>query len=154
MILDKIENIQFYNGIGVRLKQAFEYITATDFSDMTPGKHIINDVMFVLVNDYLTKTDTAEILEAHKKYIDVQYLLKGKELIEYESYDNHLISQAYDEVNDYLLYKPNDTSKLKFTEGMVAVFFPDDLHMPGIIDRTPSNIKKIVVKVLINQLCN
>ncbi|MBN2396158.1 MAG: YhcH/YjgK/YiaL family protein [Candidatus Atribacteria bacterium] len=150
MILDKIENIQFYNGIGVRLKQAFEYITATDFSEMTSGRHEINAEMFVLVNDYITKTDIAKVLEAHKKYIDVQYLLKGKELIEYESYDNHLISQAYDEVNDYLLYKPYGTSKLKFTEGMVAVFFPEDLHMPGIIDGNPCSIKKIVVKVLIN----
>ena len=150
MILDKIENIQFYNGIGVGLNQAFEYIRATDFSEMTPGRHEINAEMFVLVNDYITKTDKAEILEAHKKYIDVQYLLKGKELIEYETYDNHAISQAYDEVNDYLLYKPNGTSKLKLGEGMVAVFFPDDLHMPGIIDGNPSNIKKIVVKVLIN----
>ena len=150
MILDKIENIQFYNGIGVRLKRAFEYIKATNFSSMTSGKHEVNAEMFVLVNDYVTKTNFAEILEAHKSYIDVQYLLKGNELIEYESYNNHSISQNYDEVNDYLLYKPKGTSKLKFSEGMVAVFFPDDLHMPGIIDRNPSDIKKIVVKVLIN----
>jgi YhcH/YjgK/YiaL family protein len=150
MILDKIENIQFYSRIGERLKEAFDYITVTDFFGMTIGKHEINAEMFVLVNDYITKTNKAEILEAHKKYIDVQYLLAGNELIEYESYDNHLISQVYDEVNDYLFYKPNGTSKLKFTKGMVAVFFPDDLHMPGIIDGNPSSIKKIVVKILIN----
>jgi len=150
MIIDRLENIHLYTGIGERLKKAFEYIAATDFFSMIPGKHEINDDMFVLVNDYVTKTNKAEILEAHKKYIDVQYLLKGNELIEYESYDNHLISQAYDEVNDYLLYKPNCTSKLKFIEGMVAIFFPDDLHMPGIIDGNTSNIKKIVVKVLID----
>lgn len=151
MIIDKIENISLYKGLYKRLDFAFDYITNADFSNLKAGKYQIdgNDV-FILVNEYETKLVKAEVLESHRKYIDVQYILSGEEVIEYSPFDKQVINRNYDSENDYSFYHTENSIKLTFKAGMFSIFLPEDLHMPGVISKSPSKIRKIVVKVLID----
>ena len=151
MIVDKIENKDLYCSISRKFDTAFEYIINTNLSALDAGKHEIDgNNIFIIVNEYKTQDNELNILEAHKKYIDIQYLEKGSEIIEYEALNYQKVYKEYDTENDYALYYSNTKSKLELDEGMFAIFFPNDLHMPGIKNKTSNNVRKIVVKILID----
>jgi len=150
MIIDKIENIDLYSKVSENIKNAVEYIKQTNFSKMETGKHEINDNMFVLVNEYETQENELGILEAHKTYIDFQYILEGTELIEYELLNNQKVHTAYKTEDDYILYfNTENKSQIQFTAGMFAILYPNDLHLPGVINKQKRKIRKIVLKVRI-----
>ena len=151
MILDKIENIGTYYGVSKRLNQAFDYLRTSDFSTLENGIHKIEGKrLFVIINEYKTKPNELKILEAHKKYIDLQFIQKGEEIIDYEPLMEQKIHKEYDKENDYVLYSTTQSTRLRLAEGMFAVFFPDDLHLPGIIDCNITDVRKIVIKILID----
>jgi len=150
MIIDKIENIDLYSGISPNIKEAIEYIKGTDFSIMETGKYNINKNMFVLVNEYLTQENKLGILEAHKSYIDFQYILEGSEVIEYELFNKQKVHTVYNSEDDYILYyNTENKSQIQFKAGMFSILFPNDLHLPGVINNEISNIRKIVLKIMI-----
>ena len=104
--------------------------------------------MFALVQEYETKNDSDAKLEAHKKYIDVQYIISGEELIGITPLINQTPCKEYDAEHDYALY--DDTcSFVKITAQQFAILFPEDLHKPGIKISNPSKVKKVVIKVRI-----
>ena len=100
-------------------------------------------------NEYQTKENESNISENHQKYIDLQYIAEGNEVIEFETFKDQNIIHEYDEENDYALYNLKNPTRIKLEEGMFAIFYPEDLHMPGLIDKTNERVKKIVLKILI-----
>jgi YhcH/YjgK/YiaL family protein len=150
MILDKIENCELYFKLGTRIQQAFEYLRNLDFSDLKAGKyHIDGDRLFALVIEYETKKADECLMEAHRKYLDLQYMYKGSEKIGYLLFDNQEIIKNYDSEGDYALYNQTNHSLFSFNAGSFVIFYPNDLHMPNIMLTEPEKIKKIVVKILI-----
>lgn len=80
MIKDKIENHHLYRGISERLNQAFDFILNTDLENAEPGRYAIDgDVVRAVVSEYNTRNLDDCKLEAHYKYIDVQYMISGNE---------------------------------------------------------------------------
>ena len=147
MIIDKIENASLYFGISDRIKKALRYIQNTDFLKIELGRHDIDgDDIYALVYNYETKTPQEAFLEAHRNYIDVQYVYDGIEQVGFTPLIGQNAVKEYDVNDDYLLFK-EESSLISFKKGMFAIFFPDDLHMPGICMEKPSKIKKVVVKV-------
>src|SRR5579862_2731121 len=105
MIFDKIENSVVYENISPLIKRAFDYLKHTDFSDMAIGKHTIDgDEIYAILQEYDTKNDADAKLEAHRKYIDVQYIISGEELIGVLPLTNQTTCKEYDAENDYALY--------------------------------------------------
>lgn len=147
MIIDKLSNSQLYSSIGERINKAFTYLKQTDFSNIELGKYKIDsDNIFCLVNEYNTKDESEGKLEAHKKYIDVQFVVKGRELMGYAPLENQKIINEYNEQNDITFFE-GERSFTKVEAGMFAIFFPNDLHMPGINVGDSEFVKKIVIKV-------
>ena len=150
MIIDKIENAYLYKALSKRIEKAFEYIKATDLKNITPGKYEIDgENIFALISEYKTKPDSEGKLEAHRKYLDVQYVISGEEQMGYVPLNDQQILEPYKEENDIVFYTGNK-SFTKVSEGMFAIFFPEDVHMPGITTGKISEVKKIVIKVRIN----
>ncbi len=149
MIIDKIENAHLYKNIGERISKSFEYIKATDLKTLPAGKYPIDgENIFALVSEYKTKSEQEGKLEAHKKYIDVQYVISGEELMGYVPLGGQRILDQYKEENDIVFFT-GDKSFTKVSEGMFAIFFPEDVHMPGIKTGESSPVKKLVIKCLI-----
>jgi len=149
MIIDNIENASLYAGVSKPIKKALNYIQNTDFTNIKLGKHQINgDNMYALVNEYETKNATESFLEGHRKYIDVQFIIDGTEQIGYTALANQIVTKKYDSKDDYLLFN-DQHSMISLKKGMFAIFFPNDLHMPGIKIEKSSIVKKVVVKVKI-----
>jgi len=147
MIFDKIENSGIYENISPLIEKAFEYLKQTDFSGMENGKHVVDgEALFAILQEYDTKNDADAKLEAHRKYIDVQYIISGEEYIGVRPLINQIPCKEYDAENDYALY--DDTcSFLKISPRQFAVLFPQDLHKPGIKVDGSIKVKKVVMKV-------
>jgi len=147
MIIDKLENAHLYKNLGERISKSFDYIKTTDLKNLPAGKYPIDgENIFALVSEYKTKPEFEGKLEAHKKYIDVQYVISGEELMGYAPLGGQKVLEPYKEENDIVFFS-GDKSFTTVSAGMFVIFFPEDVHMPGISTRKISEVKKLVIKV-------
>ena len=148
MIVDKIKNLGIYSNISTRLAKGIEYINNTDFSKIDLGTYKIEgDDVFAMVQEYDTKNIEDGKLEGHQKYIDIQYIISGDEQIGLTTLNNQVLIEQNEE-SDYAFYEGASTL-IKFEAGTFGIFFPDDLHMPGVKLNAISKVRKVVVKVLL-----
>lgn len=149
MIIDNLKNAKLYYSLGERMEKAFKYLQENDFSKLEPGKYEIDGTdIFALVQHYESRLVEAVKWEAHRKYIDIQYLVDGIESMGYAYIEDMKVTQEYNEEKD-CLFTNGKGSFLTLKSGMFAVFAPDDVHSPCIAVNEPQPIKKIVVKVLV-----
>ena len=99
----------------------------------------------------LRKKDKKDCLfESHKKYIDIQYMFEGDEIMEVENVNNLLIETPYKEDLDYAKYAQcSNFSSLLIKENELAIFYPDDAHMPCIKVDENKKIIKAVFKIAV-----
>jgi YhcH/YjgK/YiaL family protein len=157
MIIDHIRNYRQYLGLGKNIARALEHINE-NVPAFAGGRFLepknryeLNGSVYVLVNNYPAKAPGEGRLEAHRKYIDVQYVALGNERVGWAPLDDRPPVQAYDEQNDIAFFGGPHTL-LPFNTGMFAIFSPQDFHMPGIEvapGESPSYVRKVVVKVLV-----
>lgn len=148
MIIDKIENARLYYGISSKIEQAFRFINETDLLQIPLGKHKIDgEEVFAIVMEYDTKAKSESNFEGHHKYIDLQYIVSGSEAIGVTTFTNQVPIETNKD-DDYELYDL-DADLIKFNAGVFMIFFPDDLHMPGVHLNGISKVRKVVVKIKI-----
>jgi YhcH/YjgK/YiaL family protein len=147
MIIDDRKNIGKYAGVSERMGKALKYLSETDFVSMKPGRYTVEgDDIFVLVQEYGTKPVSEGKWEAHKRYIDIQYVVSGTEKMGYAFAKDLTEDTEYDKTNDFLLYIGKG-NMLVCRKGTFVIFFPDDAHMPCIRSGKTNNVKKAVIKV-------
>jgi biofilm protein TabA len=99
---------------------------------------------------YRTRPVREARFEAHRRYIDLQYLWSGEEWIGLSPLHRLAGDISYNRKTDVKFFKfTGDSSVLLMRAGMVAVFFPEDAHAPGIACGRNGLVAKTVVKVLI-----
>ena len=149
MIFDKIENQHLYRGLGSKFDKAFSYLNTTDLQKVAPGKYLIEgEELFAIIMEYDTLPIAENSFEGHQKYIDLQYVIEGTELVGITT----LFEQNPFEVHiddDYSLFQIEDAPFLTFDKGMFMIFFPDDLHMPSVHQDKMSKVKKLVIKIAV-----
>jgi len=146
MIKDILDNAQNYYSLSKNLKVGFEWLKNHDLKNMADGKYVINDDIYANVQSYMTKDDAP--FEAHKKYIDIQYMIDGEENIELANYMNCDIKVEYDKEKDIEFLECNrnvETQTLK--QDYYLVFFPSDVHKPALKINEPRQVRKVIVKV-------
>lgn len=148
MVIDKIENSQFYSGLSERIAKALEYINSTDLLNTEVGKYEIEgENVFALVQEYNTKNLEDCKLESHFEHIDIQYVISGEERMGLSILSNQ-IPHTVNKEKDVAFYE-NESTEFVLTQGMFAILFPDDLHCPCIKNGENSKVKKLVVKIRI-----
>jgi YhcH/YjgK/YiaL family protein len=149
MVIDHIKNASLYYGLGKGIEAGLNYLNNTDFTAMAPGKYPIDgDAVFALVQIYDSKLPEACKWEAHRRFIDIQFIAQGAELMGYAGLESLRVAKEYDAENDYLLLQGKG-SMLYCGSGTFAIFAPGDAHMPGVAADAPQAVKKVVIKVLI-----
>ncbi len=152
MIIDNIENAELYKGIGAGIHAALEYLAKKDFSALAPGRYDIEgDHVFALVQKYETRPRNKGIWEAHRKFIDVQYIAAGIELMGYAPTGKLALIEPYTAEKDVVLMT-GEGDFLTARPGMFFIFFPGDAHMPGIARDKPAAACKVVIKVAVDSL--
>lgn len=151
MVLDRIENLRRYESLNPLFVKAFDFIDQTDFNKLELGKHVIDgENVFALLMEYQTKDMQDCMLEGHRKYIDVQYMIDGNEFIGITSFVNQPPHIDYDPTKDLIFFKGDCDNNVKLSAGNFTIFFPEDLHMPSVKIGTISKVRKVVVKILVN----
>lgn len=151
MIFDKIENASLYFGIHKNFKKAFEFILNNDLKNIETGKHELGEGLFANVQELCTKNPDEAKFEAHRKYIDIQYVISGKERMDCALLDNFSTEIEYDDEADVEFLKLNQNSPspcvLNVSEGQFAIFYPQDCHAPMLACGNSQEIKKVIVKI-------
>jgi YhcH/YjgK/YiaL family protein len=139
-----------YTGLGERIAVGLALLNEDSVRNAAPGKYEVDgENLFYIVDEYETKPIEKGKLEIHRKYLDIQYIVRGEECIGYAPLEGLTETMAYDGENDAALYKFEPLmSKLILKQGSFAIFWPNEPHMPGRrIGDTAQKVKKIVVKV-------
>lgn len=149
MIKDRLDNAQSYYGLSERIKRGFEWLKSTDLESIADGRYEISgDEIFANVQSYETKDDAP--YEAHRKYIDIQYMIKGLEKVGVTDYANCSSKEDYNPEKDveFLNCDICDSYQM-LEEGEFLVFYPQDAHQPSLNPGRKLNVKKVIVKVQI-----
>ena len=136
MIKDSINNAETYYKISENVKKGFEWIKNNDLPNLPDGRYEISDKIYANLQSYMTKDDAP--YEAHRDYIDIQYMVKGEEISGFTDYSNCSTTEQYNNIKEEFC---------KITEGEFFVFFPHDAHKPAIKVDKNKNVKKVIVKV-------
>lgn len=138
-----------FNEIGQNLQKGLDWLRKTDLENLADGKYLIDgERIFANVQSYETKITAP--FEAHKKYIDIQYMIKGEEKIGVVDYDVCTTVEQYNSQKDIeFLDCSENVNYCTLKEGEFLILYPDDAHQPSLAIDNPAFVKKAVVKVLI-----
>ena len=138
---------EHYNKYPERWEVAFDYLSGIDPDSLPLGRTDLSDEVFVAVSEYTTKEPADVRYEAHRQYIDLQYVASGSEYIGIQRDTTQLTCvQPYTESNDVAFYT-GEGELMKATPDRFFIFFPKDAHRPCLKDSEPALLKKIVVKI-------
>lgn len=150
MIKDTLKNCTQYACLNKGFKKAFSFIQEFEKKSLSTGTYELDgENVFAIISD---ENETSPYIggqyETHEKYIDVQYVTEGAEVIHYVDIDKLTIEVPYIEDSDYALYfDTTEYSTLHLEKGEFAIFFPQDGHMPCLRSNKSKISKKIIVKV-------
>lgn len=147
MVFDVLSNFRFYETLHPHLKDAANFLDQ-DLNLLTPGRYEINqEGCFANVDVYNTKDISQSFIEYHKKYIDVQLLIEGKEKFGFCNKEN-CEDLGYDVEKD--LGKLNgDLNFVELSNNNFIILFPQDGHTPqlNVSTDTSGSVKKLVIKI-------
>ena len=147
MIYDKLDNIAIYRNLSLNIALGLDFLKQVN-PDTPVGEYQINHRVKAIVSEYETKSENEKGYEAHRKNIDIQFLLSGSERIACLPIEKLTETKPYSEEKDAAFYNTN-TKPLEMTigDGYFAVFFPQDGHKPQLCVDKPMRVKKVVVKI-------
>lgn len=152
MVFDNIKNCELYYSMHPRFKDAFDFIKKAIKENLDADKYEIDGKeLWASVQEYTSKLETEAKAEAHKNYIDIQYIVSGTEVIEGFDIDKATPKSDYNDVKDVMFYEDlADVTKGILNADEYGIFFPNDVHKPGMcLNGKQDTVKKIVVKVKI-----
>ena len=132
------------------LVKGLEYLQATDVTRLEPGRYEIEgETIFALVQDYETYPKAERRSEAHARFVDIQFIVAGVEMIGYGPTGSGIeVEEDLLEEKDVLFYKSVENEMdLVLASGSYAIFFPGEVHRPGCAFPKSRSVKKVVIKV-------
>lgn len=147
MIYDRLENFPSYVSIAPEvMPRLIEFFGKCGAGEIAEGRHELDgDKLYVNVQSYATKTFDPDMLEYHKKYVDIQLLLAGTETLYYEPAGT-AVTKPYNEETDCGFNKvPESALPIKLEVGNFVLLLPGEGHLPGVGDG--SGVVKAVVKI-------
>lgn len=154
MIFDRLDHHHLYP-LGPAWQEAFNFLEKAT-PDLADGKHHLRGAdLFAIVMGYQTQPAETSELEAHRRYLDIQMLLIGREGAACHNLADLQVLQPYDPATDAELYlvPPVAPARFVLTPGSFLAFFPHDAHMPCLtLDHGPEPVRKVVVKVAVELL--
>lgn len=117
-------------------------------SDMAEKQYYIQDGVFVRIMSYKTKQKSECNIEAHNKYVDIQFTLKGSEGISLYERSRLKEISPYNADDDIVFFNPQNIDYLmvKNIPGYFSIIFPEEAHQP-MIYTGDDIVKKGVIKI-------
>ena len=138
-----------YKGLGKNYEKAIDFLMNSDLEHMEVGKYEIDGKeVYASVQEYTTLPWEEAKFETHENYTDIQYIIKGDEIMGYAPKASLKVKVEYNPEKDVTFYT-NDVRGLDVPahDGMFCIFQPQDGHKPKAMDQKPCAVKKVVVKI-------
>lgn len=127
--------------------KAFAYLKDTNLETLTTGRHVIDgDNVFAIVQEAPTKDYGKTTFESHLNYIDLQYVIRGEEMMGRTPVDSVKVDKPYNEKAD-IAYYTGDGEIFTVKQNSFLLFFPGEAHRPNITPGGNKVVKKIVIKI-------
>ena len=152
MIFDTLKNSACYHTVHPRFAEAFAFLEKATRENLPVGRYELDGAnLYAMVQEYDTKAPDETRFEGHRNYIDIQYLIAGREAIEVTDLSAVQSDGGYLAERDVEFFKDHEGAvRATLTAGAYGIFLPHDIHKPGMsAGDTPLAVKKVVVKVKI-----
>lgn len=145
MVVDRIENWRYHAALP-RLRRAFELLVSPAAAGWPDGRLELESAdIIAMPQRYMSRAEGR--WEAHRRYIDIQYILEGCERMGYAPVETLTVAGDFDVAADVGFFTGRG-DQLRVSAGMFAIFYPHDAHMPCLVaDERPEQVRKIVMKV-------
>lgn len=144
MIVCPWKEIGRYEAVIPGLKEAMAEIEK--LTDLTPRTIPLSGRNRILVQASATKAAEGRQLEAHREFLDIQYILKGGEVMGWAPVDSLTLEGEFNTVKDAGMYTGH-CEFMAIPAGYCYVVYPEDAHMPGVHLDVPGEYVKLVVKL-------
>jgi biofilm protein TabA len=152
MLVSDLDHLDHQVALTSSFQKALAFLRSDTIRGLPDGRaEIDGNRVFALVQRYETMTVDAPRFECHRKYIDVQFIVSGEEVIGWTPLERMTITEAYDADKDVCFGTgvKGTWTPLYLQAGQLAVLWPEDGHAPKLANRAPSPVMKIVVKVAV-----
>ena len=129
---------------------AYQFLTQNILSNLEDGRYELPNGIYINIESYATKAIFQSIYESHRRYIDIQYIISGREYISVAPIDTLSIHKKYSSEQDVTIYQNNIAgTNFLLSKGNALMLFPSDGHMPclRVDEARPENVKKAVLKI-------
>ncbi|HUI46412.1 MAG TPA: YhcH/YjgK/YiaL family protein [Nitrospirota bacterium] len=150
MVVTEIRHIDRQITMTADMQKALSFLRRQDIQGLAEGKiEIDGDRVFAMVQRYETIRTEVPKFECHRKYLDLQFILSGEEIIGWTPVERMTITEPYDAGRDICFgtVAAGKWSPMHLQSGQVAVLWPEDGHAPKLSAGVPASVMKIVVKV-------
>lgn len=152
MVVTDLDHIIEQVALTPALEKAFAFLGQIRRPGLKDGRiEIDGDRVYALIQTYETLTIDAVRVEAHRRYVDLHYIISGFECIACAPSELVRSPTVYDESSDvWFGVAPLDvTTLVRLSAKHVAVFYPTDAHAPKLAAGQPARVNKVVVKAII-----
>ena len=148
MILDSLSRAGLYRSLSPGIAAGFDYLAAFDPATDDGRYEIDGDRVFAMVQRYDTAPGTEKRFESHRRYLDIQLVVAGRERILHAPVEALEIVEPHDGDRDVAFYAaPPASSSCLLLPGDFALLYPGDGHKPGCMAGGRDAVVKVVVKV-------
>ena len=155
MIFDSLNNFMRYGKLAPAAWEKILKFLRSCTPETPAGRYEIDgDRIYASIQGYETHAPDPDKLEIHRKYVDIQLLLAGKESILCRPVDDLAVTVPYDDGKDIAFYRAAEGNYVTVTlePGKFAVFFPEEGHMPGLsCAGAGREVVKVVVKIAVTE---
>jgi YhcH/YjgK/YiaL family protein len=148
IIIDKLQNAENYYDMHPAFEKAFAFLRQDGLAELPADRYEIDgDRLFCMISKGPGRSRSEAKLEAHRKYIDIQYVIAGTDEMGFRpTADCKLIDTNYDADKDIGFFNDRPHSWTPVTAGSFVIFFPQDAHAPLI---SSGEIHKVVLKIAV-----
>ena len=144
MIVCPWKDIGRYASVIPGLEDAVQAIESLD--SFEPATHQLPNGNKFIVQAGATKPAEGRDLEAHRRFLDIQYILEGQETVGWAPLETLTPAAPFNEDKDVGMFS-GECDYMDIKAGYCYVVFPEDAHKPGSHLCEPANFRKIVVKL-------
>ena len=144
MIVCPWKDIARYAPVIPGLEEAVAAVAALESYE--PRTVALSGANKILVQQGTTKAAEGQLLEAHREFLDIQYIVKGGETVGWAPVEKLTLSGEFNTAKDKGMYAGH-CDFMDIAEGCCYVVFPEDAHMPGSHLESPQEYTKLVVKL-------
>ena len=138
------------------VREALQYLCQQDFKNMADGRYPIHgEDSFAILQRYNTRVPESGKPEAHRQYVDIQYIVEGREELGWCPMSPELkVCEPYDGEKDIVFFdKLIPISGITLEAGSFAVLYPTDVHRPcGSLGDSSVPVTKVVVKIAVDSI--